>query len=175
MAAQASMATVLEKHHAEIRSAWLEQLSAGGGDHSGRIAREDLRRQADEFLQLISRGLRAGQTDGIEGEEWADMRAFLENLSEQRALAGFTADETAKLHFLVSSGRSSRRSDEAGKDAGYWRKEIWAATELLDSLGLHTVKSFQRRAKSSSAASSRSCWSSRRRWSSCGRASWRCR
>ncbi len=143
MAAQASMATVLEKHHAEIRSAWLEQLSAGGGDHSGRIAREDLRRQADEFLQLISRGLRAGQTDGIEGEEWADMRAFLENLSEQRALAGFTADETANFIFSLKRPLFDKLREDV-QDSRQLAQEVWATTVLLDSLGLHTVKSFQR-------------------------------
>lgn len=143
MTAKASIATVLQKHHTEVQSAWLEQLFASGGAHSGRIAREDLRRQADEFLRVLGHSVRSGQTDGIEGAEWADTRTFLENLSKQRAHAGFSADETATFIFSLKRPLFEKFR-EALQDPRQFAEEVWAITVLLDALGLHTVKAFQR-------------------------------
>lgn len=142
MAANASIASIVQSRQAQIRSAWLEQLSASASANS-RVARDDLRRQADEFLTVFGSALRSGPADGIEGPEWADTRAFLAELSRERALAGFSSDETAIFIFSLKRALFEALR-EALSDARQFADAVWGATMLLDALGLHTVKAFQR-------------------------------
>jgi rsbT co-antagonist protein RsbR len=71
------------------------------------------------------------------------VRAFLENLSRSRVLAGFSSDETATFIFSMKRPVFEALRAEFSGDADKFAGESWAATELLDKLGLHTVKAFQ--------------------------------
>jgi rsbT co-antagonist protein RsbR len=68
---------------------------------------------------------------------------FLEEISRSRATQGFTSDQTAM--FIFSFKRplfASLRKEYAG-DAEALAAETWTATQLLDKLGMLTVKAFQ--------------------------------
>jgi rsbT co-antagonist protein RsbR len=58
-------------------------------------------------------------------------------------LAGYSSDETATFVFSLKRPVFDALREEFGKDADKFAAETWAATELLDKLGLHTVKTFQ--------------------------------
>jgi len=71
------------------------------------------------------------------------VRAFLEDLSRQRVLAGFSSDETATFIFSLKRPIFDALRQECAKDADKLANETWAASELVDKLGLHTIKTFQ--------------------------------
>ena len=144
MAAKASIGSILHKNQAQVQSAWLEELkantTASGG---GRVAREALNRQAGDFLNAFSQAVRGGRTDGIDGAEWADTRAFLDELSKQRANAGFSSEETATFIFSLKRPLFTVLRDSV-PDPRQFAEDVWETTVLLDALGLYTVKAFQR-------------------------------
>jgi rsbT co-antagonist protein RsbR len=57
---------------------------------------------------------------------------------------GFRSDQTAAFIFSLKKPLFSRLGQELSGDADALAREVWAATELLDSLAMHTVKAFQK-------------------------------
>jgi rsbT co-antagonist protein RsbR len=57
---------------------------------------------------------------------------------------GFSSDQTAWFLFSFKKPLFARLGLELGKDAPRLAAEVWQATELLDRLGLMTVRAFQK-------------------------------
>ena len=133
---------VIKKYESELLGDWLGEMNGAATD--GRISEAELRSQAQEFLDLLQEAIRHGKTNHIDGPEWTKVREFLEQVSASRVGRGFASDETATFIFSFKKPLFSRLQKEFGKDSEALAAEIWAATELLDKLGLHTVKAFQK-------------------------------
>jgi rsbT co-antagonist protein RsbR len=144
MGAVNSIAAVLQKRHADIEGAWLEQLTTASASSSGRVANEELKRQAQEFFKVFEQALSSGRIDAIAGPEWAEVRAFLEDLSRRRALAGFGSEDTASFVFSLKKPLFEALRQENIADPLQLAEGIWNVTMLLDKLGLHTVTAYQR-------------------------------
>jgi rsbT co-antagonist protein RsbR len=127
-----------------IQQEWLRNLAEAVQmqQGSGRISREDLAKQTEEFVQLIGAALRGGATD-IESQAYGPVREFLEGLSRSRAQQGFTSTETATFIFSFKQPLFEQLRADNRSDAEALAKSLWAATLLLDTLGMHTVKTFQ--------------------------------
>jgi rsbT co-antagonist protein RsbR len=144
MSARTSIATVLQKRRAEIESAWQQQLTATSASASGRIANEELKRQAQEFFTVFDQALNTGRIDAVDGAEWAEVRGFLEDLSRRRALAGFSSEDTASFVFSLKKPLFEALREEGVADPRQTADAVWDVTLLLDKLGLYTVTAYQR-------------------------------
>jgi rsbT co-antagonist protein RsbR len=138
------LGTVLRRRHADIKTAWTEQLVQALGSASGRMDDAEVKRQADEFLTVFNQALASGRTDSIDGSEWGDVRTFLDGLSRRRVLAGFGADETATFVFSLKKPLFEILRQETLREPAQFADGVWNITVLIDQLGLYTVKSFQR-------------------------------
>jgi rsbT co-antagonist protein RsbR len=103
----------------------------------------ELRTEAREFLALLGTATAAADGD-LNDPAWADTREFLDGLSRTRAYQGFTPSETAMFIFSLKEPLFARLRQDAGTDADAYATEVWAATHLLDALGLYTTEVFQR-------------------------------
>jgi len=143
MSADESIVAALRTRRTEIEGRWTTRLAADSRG-SRRITPEELKQQAAHFLDGFDAALQAGAGGDIASAGWADMRSFLDDLSRRRALAGFSTDETATFIFSLKRPLFEVLRDLSGSDAARLADEVWTATELLDALGLHTVKSYQK-------------------------------
>jgi rsbT co-antagonist protein RsbR len=143
MSAKGTLVSALQTRRQEIRAKWLEQLERVAASAKGRLSSKDLAKQADDFLNIVITTAQTQGTDDINTEGWQPARVFLEDLSRQRVLAGFSSDETATFIFSLKRPIFDALRQECGNDADKLAKEMWSATELLDKLGLHTIKTFQ--------------------------------
>jgi len=145
MAAKTSLSAALQKRRADIQAMWSRQLTeALGGTQKGRLSAEELNQQMQQFMQVFSAAVESDRLDDINVPEWADVRLFLDDLSRRRALAGFSSDETATFIFSLKRPVFDVIKEEASNDARQLAADVWEATLLLDKLGLHTVKAFQK-------------------------------
>jgi rsbT co-antagonist protein RsbR len=144
MADRLSISAILDKRRNEIQSQWVQQLTTVTSSKSGQVARDELRRQADEFLKVFNEASRKGRAESIDGPDWAEVRKFLEELSRQRVLAGFASDETATFIFSLKKPIFEALRQESLANPEQFADDVWGVTLLLDQLGLHTVKAFQR-------------------------------
>jgi rsbT co-antagonist protein RsbR len=145
MAAQEKLAAVLARHRDTIQTEWLKELTvASGASAKARQSPDELKRQAEEFLGEFMTALAANNLSDTSGEQWKNARTFLEQLSRQRVLAGFSSDETATFIFSLKRPMFEAVSSEPNRSKEQLASDLWAISELLDKLGLHTVKAFQR-------------------------------
>lgn len=143
MTSNVSLARALQKRHTEILANWQKQLEQGSMSAKGRMSSADLNKQANDFLKVFAATLQSQDPGEVGAPAWLPVRAFLEELSRQRVIAGFSSDETATFIFSLKRPLFDALGEEAGNDAKGLADALWAATELLDKLGLHTVKTFQ--------------------------------
>ncbi|NIJ70004.1 STAS domain-containing protein [Xanthomonas sp. 60] len=135
---------LIRAHQSQLSAQWRTTLDASGLKDDPRAATLDPDAQANAFLRLLLPALGSGSAGTLQGAEWQEVRRFLEDLSRQRVLKGFSSEETASFVFslkrplfdLVQNGFADAPQDMAA--------QLWAVSEMLDTLGLHTVKAFQR-------------------------------
>jgi rsbT co-antagonist protein RsbR len=145
MASSGMIATVLKKHAKQLQTDWLTDLAASTSDAArNRISAQELEQQGAQFLQLLSAAADGKHAFDINGAQAKPLREFLEALSRSRAQQGFSSGETATFIFSFKRPLFQALKLEAGANAEVLAGEIWAATQLLDGLGLHTVSTFQR-------------------------------
>ena len=141
--ADATMFNVLRKSGKEIQAEWARDLATLQSG-KGRISAAELDQQTKEFVKLLTSAAEHARGSDIAATDFKELREFLEGVSRSRAQQGFTSAETATFIFSLKRPLFAALRADAGKDADALANYVWSATELLDSLGLHTVKAFQK-------------------------------
>lgn len=134
---QSSIPALIDKHQKQLLEDWLTQQRAAG-------ASEDAREEASQFLAELRKAVAQGQLRDIQSAEWASTREVLAGVSRARAIKGATASQTATFVFSLKEPLFTLLRRETGNDAERLVDEIWAATELLDKLGLYTTEVYQK-------------------------------
>jgi rsbT co-antagonist protein RsbR len=142
--ADATMSNVLKKSGKEIHANWARDLAGNQAAVKGRISSGELEQQTAEFIKLLTSVSEHASSGDISGAEFKPIRDFLEGVSRSRVAQGFSSDETAMFIFSLKKPFFSALRANVGKDADALADEVWRATELLDALGLHTVKAYQK-------------------------------
>jgi rsbT co-antagonist protein RsbR len=140
---QSRTAAILKKYEDELLSDWMRHLAASSGKDS-RLSEEKVRGQAREFLSLLLQATQSGDINDTSGAHWKEVGAFLDELSRERVQQGFSSDQTAMFVFSLKRPLFERLRTEFAKDPEALAEETWTTTELLDRMGLLTVKAFQK-------------------------------
>ncbi|MEW5351233.1 MULTISPECIES: STAS domain-containing protein [unclassified Streptomyces] len=121
------------------RDAFLSQWTRTvGEDLQGRLSLAELGRELGELYESILRALTGGDLDG-HGENFAETRSLLIELSRNRARQGFTPTETARSVFALKEVlEPTLTSDEKGA------QQYLQFARLLDDLGLLTTEAYVR-------------------------------
>jgi rsbT co-antagonist protein RsbR len=142
--ADATMSNVLKKSGKEIHASWAKDLASNQSASKGRISANELEQQTGEFIKLLTVVSEHATAGDISSAAFKPVRDFLEGVSRSRVAQGFSSDETASFIFSLKKPFFTALRTEAGKDADALADQVWRATELLDALGLHTVKAYQK-------------------------------
>jgi rsbT co-antagonist protein RsbR len=143
MTSKGTIAATLQKRRQDILTQWLKQLEQVSASVKGRLSSADLNQQASEFLGVLTAAAQTEDLSNVGAPGWQPVRALLDDLSRQRVLAGFSSDETATFIFSLKRPIFDALRQESGPDVAGLPDALWAATELLDKLGLHTIRAFQ--------------------------------
>lgn len=138
-----SISALFSQHESQLLADWWVELQKEGADTDNRISEAELRKQTQEFLSLLQHAARSGNLLDIAQAEWKPVRDFLDEISRSRAIQGFSSAQTATLIFSLKKPLFSLLRKEFGQQSETLVEMIWESTELLDKLGLHTVKAFQ--------------------------------
>jgi rsbT co-antagonist protein RsbR len=142
-----SIANVLNTpaKRARMQVEWLRNIASGVAQTSaGVLSSEDLATQTEEFLRLLGAAVNgSGGSSDVDSAVYKPVREFLEGLSRSRAAQGFTSSETATFVFSFKQPLFDQLRADTPNDANALAQAIWSASQLLDSLGMHTVKAFQ--------------------------------
>jgi rsbT co-antagonist protein RsbR len=134
----------LEPHEAEIIVSWKKSLKEAGGHGGGRIRDAELDAQCHSFLTALRGAIASDGTNEIDSEGYAPVRDLLSDMSQSRALQGFSPSETATFVFLLKEPLFLLIQKEMASDPAAALAEIWRLSSLLDKLGLFTTEAYQR-------------------------------
>jgi rsbT co-antagonist protein RsbR len=135
---------VLRERRGELLDAWLRAQLAASGVRTDLISESELRVESDRFLSAVSAALSAdtGSPD-VMSPLWEPIRDQLTKLSNTRATRGFTPTETATFVFSIKEPLFAAVRAKVS-DPDEFVRSLWAATALIDSLGLFTSEAFLR-------------------------------
>lgn len=133
---------IIRKYNSDLQAEWMKTL-ADVLLSDRRISEAELSTQTRDFLTMLQDAVADG-FDSIEGREWTQILDFLAEVSRSRAEQGFTSDQTATFIFSFKKPLFERLRKELGKNPRELADEVWSTTELIDKLGLHTIKTFQK-------------------------------
>ncbi|RRV16845.1 STAS domain-containing protein [Pseudomonas saudiphocaensis] len=123
----------------KLVDSWTSELLAGGLYRN--VKSEDIRQQAKEFVGLLATG---ALSEDLQDSNWDEMRLFLEQLSHSRVLLGFDSQQTAGFIFSIKRPLMALVQAEYADEPALLVEQLWAFSELIDDLGLHTVRTFQK-------------------------------
>jgi rsbT co-antagonist protein RsbR len=141
--AEATTVAVLKGQRKELLADWVGEMTASRAAGENRISEQEIRSQAETLLSLLQEAVQAGNGDLAESH-WAPVREFLEEITRSRVAQGFTADQTAHFVFSLKKPLFARLRAKLAGDGDQLAQETWKASELVDRLGMHTVKAFQK-------------------------------
>jgi len=122
---------------------WLADLSSAGQSGDRRTTALDVEQQAAEFISQLDAGLQSGNVAKPDAAGWGSVRSFLNGFSRERATRGFSAEQTAAFIFSFKKALFELLQQEI-KDSSLLVGQLWAWTELIDSLGLQTISAYQK-------------------------------
>jgi rsbT co-antagonist protein RsbR len=134
---------IIRTKRQQLHMQWMAELRHGlSGD--GRIDEAELSEQTGEFLRVLAEATSDGGWDHVNGPGLERVRHFLTEVSRSRAIQGFLPAETASFVFSLKKPLFEilRRNLERQNPENL-AEEIWRATELIDSLGMHTFNAYQ--------------------------------
>ena len=133
---------ILGKNEKDILADWMKDMNASTR-RNDLIKESDLRAQCSQFLKLMVQGTEAAGTN-FQAPTFNTLRGMLGDISRSRAQQGFKPSETATFVFSLKRPIFSQIQAEHKGDAEAVAAETWAATELLDAMGLYTIEVFQK-------------------------------
>src|ERR671913_190166 len=143
MIEKSKISDILQHHEEELLEAWVQEQLASYTRRPDLISDFELRQQSAEFLRAFRQASQSGDVIDIRNPQWDEVRENLTDLSRSRAQQGFTASETATFVFSLKQPLFARLRQEVEKNADTLAEENWAATVLLDHLGLFTTEVYQ--------------------------------
>lgn len=144
MAAGQVLQQIIAKSQKELLAEWLDTQTADSATRADLMKASELREQCREFLALLQESARTGDLENPTGSAWAPVQEFLAGISRSRAIQGFSPAETATFVFSLKQPLFTRLRSQITHDAQALADELWAATLLLDRLGLYTTEIYQK-------------------------------
>ncbi|KRW64695.1 polyvinylalcohol dehydrogenase [Pseudomonas sp. TTU2014-096BSC] len=133
---------VIRNNEEKLLDAWTSGLDASGLYRN--VKGDDFRQQTAGFIRLLIAEAGKGASEDLQNAKWDEMRLFLEQLSHSRVLLGFDSQQTAGFIFSLKRPMMPLLQAEYADEPSMLADQLWALSELIDELGLHTVRTFQK-------------------------------
>ncbi|AMA46322.1 STAS domain-containing protein [Pseudomonas sp. 22-AL-CL-001] len=130
----------LKQHQAQLLNDWIADLDTRGATRN--LREHDVRQQTTEFLQLLLDGL-SGDAD-VGSVHWEQTRRFLDKLSASRAQQGHDSHQAASFIFALKGPLFGLLQQALRDQPNELASQLLSVSELLDSLGLHTLRTYQK-------------------------------
>ncbi|WP_313299949.1 STAS domain-containing protein [Pseudomonas sp.] len=132
----------IKTHQAQLLNEWTTSLQASGATRN--IKEQTVNQETQAFLQLLIDGLQADAGSDIAAPAWDDTRRFLEKLSTSRAQLGHDSHQTVNFILALKGPLFKLLQAHYRDEPERLAEQLWLVSELLDSMGMHTIRIYQR-------------------------------
>src|SRR5215813_12381279 len=136
---------MIARNESDLLADWIREQLAATTLRSDLMREAELREQSRQFLNLLIRAAsQQPNLNDIAAPAWEEAREFLSGISRSRAHQGLSPSETATFIFSLKQPLFTLLRKEFERDPKGLADEMWAATALLDKLGLFTTEAYQK-------------------------------
>jgi rsbT co-antagonist protein RsbR len=135
---------LLVRRHDEILDMWIKDRLESDEFRDELISKKELRRQSQQVIDVLIRSIRDSGGDEFASPSFDDMRAFLNQISRDRAVKGYTPIESATYILSLRNTMLALLAEELEGDAVALIREMDYFTNLLDKMGIVMVENFIR-------------------------------
>jgi rsbT co-antagonist protein RsbR len=139
---QSKLADIVRKHEDGILTDWVKEQLAAISRRQDLLSETDLREQSRALLGAFRDAISRDGGD-VTRPEWGPVRDLLNEISRTRVRQGFSPAETATFVFSLKQPLFNRLRQEI-REAESLADETWAASLMLDRLGLYTTEVYQK-------------------------------
>ncbi len=140
-ALQSSTLDAVENNQDQLLTQWLAGLEANGATRN--VKEQVLAQETREFLQLLVQGLKGQGGANLAAADWEAVRRFLEKLSSSRAQMGHDSHQAVYFIYALKLQLFALLQSHYSTDPATLAEELWRVSELLDSMGMHTMRTYQ--------------------------------
>lgn len=144
MALQDVTRRVLASNRQQLGAEWLVHLQNSPLGNDRRFRLEELVALSYEFLPAFLQCLDSANGANLRDDHWAPVREFLERLSRDSAAKGVPSDQTASFVFSLKHPLFALLQQSFADNPKLFATELWAVSEVVDELALHTIMTYQR-------------------------------
>ncbi len=138
------VADILTTHRDEILDLWISERLNSDEFRDELISKRELRRQSQQVVDMLARSIRESGGGDFESPAFDEMRSFLNEISHQRAIKGYTPQENTTYILSLRNVVIPLMAGEFAGDLETLLREMNYFTRLLDKMGLVMVENFIR-------------------------------
>ena len=131
----------IRKHQDAIVKDWMAYQMSSLTLRRDLVKESELRESSRQFLVLFGEAL--ATSDDTSSPHWKVVKDNLGEISQKRAMQGFSPSETATFVFSLKQPLFDLAQQRVGHDGKRLAEILWDLTILLDKLGLYTVEVYQ--------------------------------
>ncbi len=135
---------LLVKRHDEIINLWIKDRLESGEFRDELIPKAELRRQSQQIIDLLARSVKDSEGADFESPAFDELRVFLNEISRNRAVKGYTPLESATYILSLRNTLLPILAEELEGKSDQLLSEMNYFTRLLDKLGLVMVENYIR-------------------------------
>jgi rsbT co-antagonist protein RsbR len=128
----------------EILNLWIKERLESDEFREELISKKELRQQSQQIVDALARSIQTSHGADFDDAEFDELRAFLNQISHQRAIKGYTPTENATYILSLRNVVTPLLAEELGGDTEALVREMDYFTRLLDKMGLVMVENFLR-------------------------------
>ncbi|HEV2764509.1 MAG TPA: STAS domain-containing protein [Pyrinomonadaceae bacterium] len=135
---------LLSTRRDEILNLWIADRLESGDFRDELISKADLRQQSRQVVEMLAQTIREAPDSDFADSSFQEMRAFLNEISRQRAVKGYTPVENATYILSLRDVVIRLLAEDLEGNAQTLVEEMTYFTRLLDKMGLVMVESYIR-------------------------------
>jgi rsbT co-antagonist protein RsbR len=128
----------------EILNLWIKERLDSDEFRDELISKKELRQQSQQLVDMLARAIPASEGADFDDAAFDELRNFLNQISRQRAIKGYTPTENATYILSLRNVLIPLLAEELGGDTGALVREMNYFTSLLDKMGLVMVENYIR-------------------------------
>lgn len=144
MGEQRAVVEVLDGRRDELLGFWIKERLESGEFRDELVSRRELQQQSRQIIEMVARSIRASGGRDFEDETFDELRSFLNEISRERAIKGYTPMENATYILSLRDAVIPLLAEELEDQSDALVREMIYFTKLLDKMGLVMVQNYIR-------------------------------
>ena len=131
---------IVKKYKNDLLAEWVKEQLADPAWRGDLISEADLKDESAEFVDNFTEVVQTADLTSITSPQWTTALEMLDHISLSWTDRGFNSSQIASFILSFKRPLFKRIRQELRQDSEAQEKEIWLATNLLDTLGIYTTE-----------------------------------